>query len=244
MNPRNGLTSEESRRQANQHLQMKLKQKRSSSQTQGEEQQEQPLTDDSKNKKRPFIDINHGETCINCLNVLHPEVLNQSMRQIREQVENMFSTSPETSLTSSSSSGLERDMISVQLQFTIPAIFDMSRVPCRTFVTQHVEKVVNFSTFDIILSQFYSILLPLRYGIQVNSDAKLIVAVKPMVQDQLAMTLIVYPEFKFKKPKRKFGGFVNHNSTAPSLHVAGREDADQTEGVTVEEEDLPRMNIG
>lgn len=252
LNPRNGLSSEEARRQANITLQTKLRNKQSKT-----------------TNTLPFIDVDQKEICVNCFNVLHPVILDRLMKNIRQQVDGMLMDP--TSSTNSSGSGngngndsddtvmtTEEEMIQIQLQFTIPAILDVCRVPTRTYVTHNVEKIVNFSTFDIILTQFLSILLPLRYKVQVTSDAKMIVSVKPMIQEQLAMTLAVYPDFKLKKPKRKFG-IPNHNNSGSSSNsnsntnshsstsatvVDGGGEEGNHEGMLFEEEDIPRMNIG
>ncbi len=226
---RSGIPSEDARRTANQSFQAKLRSKY--------ERVKHDFNYCSDSEKNPFIDIDKGEICPNCLNVLHPVVLDRLMRDIRAQVDDMLPSSCNTI-------GNKEETIPVQLHFTIPAIFDVSRVPTRTFITANVEKVVNFSTFDIILSQILSILLPIRYRIEVVADAKVIVAVKPNVQDQLTMTHAVYPDFKFKKPKRKFGS-ANHNVPSSSNCTSSLTgDAADSKGDEVEEDDIPRMNIG
>jgi hypothetical protein len=194
---RNGIRDEDTRRTANLTLQETLRTKQ-------------------------FVDPDKHEICSNCLNIMHPKILDRLVKDIGGQLDSLLAlcrttdTVKDSSSSSSSSSplattsvglttGNDQPPLEVQLQFVIPSVLDVPRVATRTFVTQQVEKVVSFSTFDLLVEKMLSTLLPLREGVRLKSDAEIVVLIKPRIDDQLAMCMESFSEFRIKKNKRRFG---------------------------------------
>lgn len=184
--------------------------------------------------------------CLCCFGAIHP----YRIEQLRQDIHNRILSDP--TIPRLLLPGTEDIMAyNIKFEFHLPSFLDISRISIRTFITNTPEKIVNFTTFDLILDRILQNELEQHSTKSSNSmnSMKLqfqeqyiykIMEISLFIQYQIELVGIYNSNFIVKKPKRKFGTMMSSSSDLEENNNNNNVDEDMTHPYY----NISRSNIG